>query len=90
MSSSGPLRNELNNILNIIAELSENNTETDVFDHAIIKRANLPPTEVNKYLNELRSLDLITEVSSRPSGISFSLYRITTEGLNKLENLDLR
>ena len=84
------LRDELNNILNIIADLSKNNTETDVFDHAIITKANLPPDEVHKYLNELRSLGLIMEEGSRPTGVDFRLYRITKEGLNKLENQDLR
>lgn len=45
MSSSEPLRDELKNILNIVADLSENDTESDVFDHAIISRANRPPDE---------------------------------------------
>ena len=84
-----PLREELNNIFNIIAELSTNDTETDVLDHAIITRANLPRDEVYKYLNELRSLGLIKE-GSRPTGVDFRLYRLTREGLNKLENQDLR
>jgi predicted transcriptional regulator len=88
--SNQPLREELRNILNIIADISENNTETDVYDHAIIKRANLPPSEVNKYVNELRSLGLIIEVFPRPDGISFTLYRITREGLNRLENQALK
>jgi predicted transcriptional regulator len=90
MSNSEPLREELRNILNIIAHLAENNTETDVYDHAIISRANRPPDEVNKYLYELRSKGLIIEVFPRPDGISFTLYRITREGLNNLENQDLR
>ena len=85
-----PLRDELNNLLNIIADLSKNDTEIDVFDHTIITRANLPPDEVHKYLNELRSLGLIMEEGSRPTGVDFRLYRITREGLNKLENQDLR
>jgi predicted transcriptional regulator len=85
MSSSEPLRKELSNILNIVADLSEN-TSTNVFDHAIISRSNLPPAEVNKYLDELRSKGLIMEVFPKPDGISFTLYRITREGLNKIEN----
>jgi predicted transcriptional regulator len=79
-----PLRKELRNILNIIADLSENNPETDIYDHVIIKRANLPPDEVNKYLKELRLKGLIIEVFPRPHGISFTLYRITKDGLNRL------
>lgn len=89
MSSSEPLRDELKNILNIVADLSENDTESDVFDHAIISRANRPPDEVNKHLNELRSKGLIIEVFPKPTSTSFTLYRITREGLNKLENQDL-
>lgn len=85
-----PLRDELNNILNIIADLSENNIDTDVMDNAIIARANLPRDEVHKYLNELRSLDLIIEQGSRPTDVDFRLYRITKEALEILDDKDLR
>ncbi|HET9806181.1 MAG TPA: hypothetical protein VFP49_04660 [Nitrososphaeraceae archaeon] len=77
-----PLREELRNILNIIADLSKNNTKTDVYDHMIISRANLPADKVNKHLKELRLKGLIIEVFPRPSGIDFTLYRITREGIN--------
>ena len=86
MSSIEPLREELRNILDTIADLSEYDTKINVFDHAIISRANLSPHEVNKYLDELRSKRLIMEVFPKPDGISFTLYRITREGLNKLVN----
>ena len=43
-----PLRDELNNLLNIIADLSKNDTEIDVYYHAIITRSNLPTDEVHK------------------------------------------
>jgi predicted transcriptional regulator len=80
--SNEPLREELRNLLNIIADLSKNNTETDVYDHRIISRANRPPDEVNKHLKELRLKGLIIEVFPRPAGIDFTLYRITREGIN--------
>jgi hypothetical protein len=86
MSSLEPLRDELRNVLDTIADLSEYDTETNVFDHAIISRANRPPDEVNKNIKELRLKGLIIEVFPKPSGISFTLYRITREGLNKLVN----
>ena len=79
-----PLREELRNILNIMADLSKNNTETDVYDHMIISRAKRPYEEMNDLLKELRLKGLIIEVFPKPAGIDFSLYRITTEGLNKL------
>jgi hypothetical protein len=72
-----PLREELRNILNIIADLSKNNPETD-------SRAKRPYEEMNDLLKELRLKGLIIEVFPKPAGIDFSLYRITTEGLNKL------
>lgn len=89
-SESLPLRDELRNILNIVAEIAQNDAETDVRDSAIISRANLPREEVYKYLNELRSLGLILEQGSRPAGVDYRLYRITASGLNKLKNQDLR
>ena len=79
-----PVWEKLRNILNIIADLSKNNTETDVYDHMIISRVNRPPDEVNKHLKELRLKGLIIEVFPKPPGIDFTLYRITREGLNKL------
>ena len=79
-----PVWEKLRNILNIIADLSKNNTETDVYDHMIISRVNRPPGEVNKHLKELRLKGLIIEVFPRPAGIDFTLYRITREGWNKL------
>jgi DNA-binding IclR family transcriptional regulator len=88
-SESLPLRDELMNILNIVAETAQNDAETDVRDSAIISRANLPREEVYRYLNELRSLGLILEQGSRPAGVDYRLYRITAGGLNKLKNQDL-
>ena len=84
------LRDELRNILNIISDLANNNTEHAVFDHAIIAEFNnLPPYEIRNYLDELKSLGLILE-DNKPTGANFRLYRITREGLNKLENQDIR
>ena len=82
--SNEPIREELRNLLNIIADLSKNNTETDVYDHMIFSKAKGPHGEVNKLLKELRLKGLIVEVFPRPAGIDFILYRITEEGLNRL------
>ena len=45
-----PLREELRNILNIIADLSKNNPETDLYYHMIISRAKRPYEEMNDLL----------------------------------------
>jgi predicted transcriptional regulator len=88
--SSEPLREELRNILNIIAGLAKNNIENAVFDRAIIAEASHPPPdETRNHLDELKSLGLIEE-DKKPTGANFRLYRITREGLNRLKNQDLR
>lgn len=85
-----PLRDELRNILNIIADLANNNTEHAVFDHPIIaESSNLPPYEIRNYLDELKSKGLIQE-DNKPTGTNVRLYRITKEGLIRLENQDIR
>ncbi len=90
MNNWEPLLEKLRNILNIIADLARNNTENAVFDHAIIAEVNnLPPNEIRNCLDELKSLGLIEE-DKKPTGANFRLYRITREGLNRLENQDLR
>jgi DNA-binding IscR family transcriptional regulator len=86
MSSWEPLKEELRNILNIIANLANNNTENAVFDRAIIAEANhTPPDETRSHLDELKSLGLIEE-DKKPTDANFRLYRITTKGLNKFQN----
>jgi hypothetical protein len=87
---SEPLRKELRNILNIIANLANNNTENAVFDRSIIAEASHPPPdEIRNYLDELESIGLIQE-DRKPTGANFRLYKITREGLNKLQNQDRR
>jgi predicted transcriptional regulator len=82
--SNQPLRDELRNILTIVADFAKNNIENAVFDRAIIAEANfIPPDEVRNYLDELKSLGLIQE-DRKPTGANFRLYRITQEGLNRL------
>ncbi len=45
----------LRNVLDILAELAHNDTETDVFESNIISQSVLPKSEVQIYLNELES-----------------------------------
>jgi predicted transcriptional regulator len=89
MNNWEPLREEVRDILNIVADLAKNNTENAVFDHSIIAEVNnLPPNEIRNCLDELKTLGLIKE-DEKPKGTNFELYRITREGINRLANQDL-
>jgi DNA-binding IclR family transcriptional regulator len=57
----------LRNVLDILAELAHNNTETDVFESNIISQSGLPKSEVQIYLNELESRRFAEEVRPRPT-----------------------
>ena len=66
--SNQPLRDELRNILTIVADFAKNNIENAVFDRSIIAEANVvPPDEVRNYLDELKILGLIQE-DRKPTG----------------------
>ena len=75
---------EVRNILNIIAELAQNDINRDVIESSIIARSALPDFDVQNSLNELRSKGLVKEVLPRPTGVEFKLWRITEYGLNAL------
>jgi predicted transcriptional regulator len=49
----------LRNILKIVADLSHNDINTNIFDATVVEYSNLPSAEVNNYLDELSSLGLI-------------------------------
>jgi predicted transcriptional regulator len=49
----------LRNVLKIIADLSHNGVNTNIFDTTVVEYINLPSAEVNNYLIELSSLGLI-------------------------------
>jgi hypothetical protein len=84
------LSSEVRNILNIIAELAQNDTDRDVIESSIIARSALPDFDVQNSLNELRSRGLVREVLPRPAGVEFKLWRVTEYGLNALREQDLR
>lgn len=81
---------EVRNILNILAELAQNDIERDVIESSIISRSALPDFEAQNSLNELRSRSLAREVLPRPTGVEFKLWRITENGLNALRDQDLK
>jgi DNA-binding IclR family transcriptional regulator len=80
----------LRNVLDILAELARNDTETDVSESNIISQSMLPKSEVQIYLNELESRRVAEEVRPRPSGADFRLWRIKNKGLESLENQNLK
>ena len=55
----------LRNVLDILAELAHNDTETDVSESNIISQSGLPKSEVQIYLNELESRRLAEEVQTQ-------------------------
>ena len=79
----------LRNVLDILAELAHNDTETDVFESNIILQSGLPKSEVQIYLNELESRHLAEEVRPRPSGADFRQWRIKNQGLEALKDQHL-
>ena len=79
----------LRNVLDILAELAHNDTETDVSESNIISQCGIPRSEVQIYLNELESRRLAEEVRPRPSGADFRLWRIKNQGLEALKDQHL-
>ena len=77
------------NVLDILAELAHNDTETDVFESNIISQSGIPRSEVQIYLNELESRRLAEEIRPRPSGVDFRLWRIRRRGLEALKDQHL-
>jgi predicted transcriptional regulator len=77
---------ELRKVLETIADMTQSSVDTYVYDTVLIKRVNLPADEMQKYLNELKSLGLI-EISKRmTTSADFALVNITKEGLRESSN----
>lgn len=76
------------NILKIIADLSHNDVNTNVFDTAVVERSSLPAMEVDSYLVELSSLGFIKMLQKISDadykGQNYRLLNITREGLHEL------
>jgi predicted transcriptional regulator len=72
---------ELRRILDIVADLSQNDVKKDVLETEIISRSGLPASEVRNYLGELEWLNLAKEALPRPSHAEFRLWNITEKGL---------
>lgn len=83
------IKSEAKRILDIIAELSQNNVKKDVLETEIISHSGLPAEQALNYLHELEWLHLVKEASlPTPTHTEFRLWNITEKGLEGRSNLD--
>jgi predicted transcriptional regulator len=84
------IRGELRKILDIIADLAENDVKKDVLETDIIAQSGLLDVKVRNYLNELEWLHLVKEALPRPSHANLRLWGITEKGLQELSDQGFR
>ena len=82
------LRSELRRILDIVADLSQNDVKKDILETEIISYSELPDVEVRNHLNELEWLNLVKEALPRPSHAEFRLWNVTEKGLQARSSRD--
>jgi hypothetical protein len=82
------IKSEARRILDIIAELSQNDVKKDVLETEIISHSGLPDVEVRDYLYELQWLNLVKEGLPRPSHAEFRLWNVTEKGLQDRSRQD--
>lgn len=75
------IKSEARRILDIVADLSQNDVKKDVLETEIISQSGLSATEVRNYLGELEWLNLVKEALPRPSHTEYRLWSITEKGL---------
>ena len=83
------IKSELRRILNIIADLPQNNVKKDVLETEIISHSGLSDVEVRNYLNELEWLNLAKEALPRPSHAEYRLWNVTEKGVQERSRQDL-
>jgi predicted transcriptional regulator len=81
----------LRDILEIVADLSHNNVNNNIFDTAVAGYSDLPSAKVNNYLTELSAIGLIKMLkgasdSEKNKNNYFRLLNITHRGLQELSN----
>ena len=82
------IKPELRRILDIVADLSQNNVKKDVLETEIISHSGLLDVEVRNYLNELEWLNLVKEALPRPNHAQFRLWSVTEKGLQETSSQD--
>jgi predicted transcriptional regulator len=76
-------KSEVRRVLDIVADLSQNDVKKDVLETEIISKSGLPDVETRNYLNELQWLNLVKEALPRPSHAEFRLWNLTEKGLQE-------
>ena len=82
------IKSELRRILDIVADLSQNDVKKDVLETEIISHSGLPAVEVRNYLNDLQWLNLVKEALPRPSHAEYTLWNVTEKGLQERSRQD--
>jgi hypothetical protein len=82
------IKPELRRILDIVADLSQNDVKKDVLETEIISHSGLPDVEVRNYLAELEWLNLAKEAQPRPSHAEYRLWNVTEKGLQERSRQD--
>jgi hypothetical protein len=77
------IKSELRRILDIVADLSQNDVKKDVLETEIISHSGLPTVEVRNCLYELEWLNLVKEALPRPSHAEYRLWNVTEKGLQE-------
>jgi predicted transcriptional regulator len=84
------IRKKLKAVLISIADAAHNDSDTGVLDTLMYEQFNnVPRTEVNDYLYELKAYGLI-EISPKESGVDYGLVNITRKGLQLLQDQHLK
>lgn len=83
------IKSEVKRILDIIADLSQNDVKKDVLETEIISHSELPAVEVRNYLSELEWQNLVKESSlPEPKHAEYRLWNITEKGLQDRSRQD--
>jgi predicted transcriptional regulator len=84
------IRKKLKAVLISIADAAHNDSDMGVLDTLMYEHfKNVPRTEVNDYLYELKAYGLI-EISPKSSGEDYGLVNITRKGLQLLQDQHLK
>ena len=82
------IKSELRRILDIVADLSQNDVKKDVLETEIISHSGLSDVETRNYLHDLEWLNLVKEALPRPSHAEFRLWNVTEKGLQDRSSRD--